>query len=556
MRRLAALVFATALVMAMSDVCAVADDDVVLAGTVRDGGEPVSTQVRVYRLRTALEALWTIGPSSANPTEFPELWSSGVFELFHPADRSRHEVTVTESDASGMFKVEGLAPGHYECEAQTPDGGVAVSSALQRDAGLHAVELDLANDAWPIVSGQVLEHDGSPFRGLVHAWHAGMVPGALGLSVPTDAKGSFAVRVPIHDANGAVGLAAIEPGRRVIRWALPPDRDAGVTYVGGGHGRLSVVVRAAGTGAPISGAHVLRATRLTLSGEREREVFEMATTDAAGHAWMGRPPPTGTTSYTVIQAPGFQRTVDGVEATGDRVDFTLASSVPLAGRLEGLVPSDSSEWFATLWLWPSHWYFPIWRTAPLRHDGTFDLGDVPGAPCRAIVGVRGPGFVGVRWLDARWDAMVRLPAWLVPPTPGWQEDWDESGWPRCPDEDRQLRRDIEVPIEPTTRLRVAVHDASGAPLRGARLWLSRTTRRDERPLAAAAWWFSRRALSDSRERPTTDLEGTAEFGELVVGEFVSISVEREDHRLVELGHTMIRSRGIQTLELTLPDAKD
>lgn len=558
MRRLAALVFATAVAMAMSAVRAVADDVVVLAGTIRDGGEPVSTRVRVYRLQTALEALWTTGPSSANPTEFPDLWFSGVFELFHPADRTRYEVAVAESDASGTFKVQGLAPGNYECEVQTQDGGVAISGAVQRHAGVHEVVLDLAKDTWPIVRGRLLEHDGRPFRGLVHAWHSGMVPGALGVSVPTDAEGNFAIRVPTHHSNGDVGLAAIEPGRRVIRWKVTPDRAGGVIYVGGGHGRLPVVVRAGGTGAPVPGARVLRATRLSLPGGHERQVFELAVTDATGHARIGRPPPCGTTGYVVIHAPGFQRTVDPVEATDDRLEFTLASSVRVTGRLEGHVPADASAWIVTLWFWPSTWFMPIWRTAPLRQDGTFDVGDLPGAPNHAIVGVRGPGFVGVRCLDSRLDALVRLPAWMVPPI--WQAPLEASEWPRCPEEEREPHRELVVPIEATTRLSVAVRDAAGERLAGARVSLGGAGDGYERPLGNLARRFARRGLADERgfagRLGTTNGEGIVEFDELVVGVGVALWGGRGPGPLDWLGEVRVQSSGIQTAEFTLPDAKD
>ncbi|MGE0193495.1 MAG: hypothetical protein AB7T63_15805 [Planctomycetota bacterium] len=555
MRRAVALVIATGLSLALSSVPLHADEEVVLSGTVRNGSAPVRTRVRVYRLRSALEGLWPASPDSTTPAEFPELWFSGVFELFYPADRTRNEVAVTESDGSGAFEVRGVAPGHFECEAQTPDGGVAISEAIQQEAGVHTVELDLATDVWPVVRGQVLEHDGRPFKGQVLAWHSGLPPVTKGVSVPTDAAGRFEIRVPKRTPLGVAGLAAIEQGHRVIRWKLTPDRTAGVTYVGGGHGRLPVVVRAAGTGAPIPGARVLRATRLTLPGEREREVFELATTDADGHAWMGRPPPTGTTSYAVIQAPGFQRTIDAVEATEDRVEFTLASSVRVTGRLDGHVPHDASDWLATLWFWPSTWYIPIWRTAPVRQDGTFDLGDVPGAPNHAIVGVRGPGFVGVQCLDARLDALVRLPAWLVSPI--WQAPLEASEWPRCPEYEREAHRELVVPIEPTTRLRVAVRDASGTPLVGARLRLECRARRDERPLAATASWFSKRGPGDSQDRLVpARTGGIAEFGELIVGEFVTVSVEWDDHQLVELGEVRIRSGGVHTVQFTLPYSKD
>lgn len=240
------------------------------------------------------------------------------------------EKAVAVSDGRGLFRLDGLAPGHYRLEARA----VGYARAAQRTVVLPAPsDLDIEMIGAGVIEGFVTGADGQP---------------AAGAEV-TLATGDEAATVTVAAGSGGGFSAEVQPGSYVVfaRRGEEAGSLPGRVAVGAGgtvrdvqirigaEARIEGLVMAASSGKPISGAWVIA------SPSSARASAGRASTDGSGNYRVGGLAP-GT--YDVVaMAQGFSEQVErGITITaGQRFPLTL--KLTGTGEIEGTVKDGSGK---------------------------------------------------------------------------------------------------------------------------------------------------------------------------------------------------------------------
>lgn len=270
---------------------------------------------------------------------------------FAPPSAPVEEIAQASADASGAFRIEGLAPGTYAVEVEAPGH----HPVLVPRAAVPGDALELALEPLGRLEGTVLRADGRPAAGaLVRAASA-----EHGATATTGADGAFALAAPAgrYRVDAALGDAAGGA-------AGPVALAAGATARG-----LSIVL---GAGAVIEGEVALASGRPAAGAEvavfphETRELAARAVADAAGR----------------FRLAGLPAGAWDVRATAPGASPAVATAVTLSAGAR----------------------FPL-RLA-LAGTGSAE-GTVRGADGRPMAGVhvrvvqRGGGLPGAPWLEAR-----------------------------------------------------------------------------------------------------------------------------------------------------------
>lgn len=242
-------------------------------------------------------------------------------------DAPVEEQATATSDARGLFRFDGLAPGSLRLTARAT--GYATGS-LRTDAPAKELQLALAPAAF--IEGFVTEPDGKPASGA----EVQAVGGQEMATATATSTGSFSLEVAPRswDVSARRGDEAGRSDKPVVVAAGATAR--GVRIVLGAAGSIAGTVVAAGGGKqPIEGALIDVSPR-GHNGDSGRAV-----TDAHGAFAVGGLPPG---SYDVVaSAQGYSRTERMGVSMGAGQRYPLQLELHSTGALEGFVRDASGR---------------------------------------------------------------------------------------------------------------------------------------------------------------------------------------------------------------------
>ena len=217
-------------------------------GVVRPVGE-ARTQVRLTLGAGAVLDGLTVARASREPVPLARLTLTPRTRLSDRVQDVPEEEQHTQgSDARGLFRFEGLAPGEYQLEAHAP--GHAPRRVERIHVPMSGLTVELEGSAF--IEGFVEQPDGSPASG-ADVTAAGM---GAPLHAETSEGGGFSLEVipGVYEVSARKGsLTGAAPGRVVVGAGMTV-REVRVRL--GAASSITGVVRRKGTGAPVEGAAV------------------------------------------------------------------------------------------------------------------------------------------------------------------------------------------------------------------------------------------------------------------------------------------------------------
>lgn len=245
------------------------------------------------------------------PASTFEVSVQGPIEAERSTDGSRRMIRrEAETDASGAFRVEGLAPGRYRLEVKVPDTYGSEEAELDKVvAGTDDVLVSLAPKVRvPVL---VLDPDGKPVAGAVLSAARTAGGGASVYFV----SGSFGSRAPnVTDTKGGGSVEARTGGRLTVTASKPPLLDARATIEFAAAPVSNVVLRmSAGlaiggrvvdaAGKPVEGLRVGAGGRRSAFDDEEDDGAKAATTGKDGRFDL-RGLPAGPVNLVVVRPTG------------------------------------------------------------------------------------------------------------------------------------------------------------------------------------------------------------------------------------------------------------